>query len=116
MSVDPAVAVSRGVLQAMFRPYGPRDFAVRFWDGSTWDEDPGQACRFTIVLEHAGSLRKMFWPPNDLAVGEAYIYGDYDVEGDMEAFLAALRRLGELPRGALERLALGWSALALAAN
>ena len=106
--IDPAVLESRGVLEALFRPYGPRDFAVRFWDGSSWDEHAGLPCRFTIVLAHPGSLRRMFWPPSDLTVGEAYIFGDYDVEGDMEAFLAAMRRLGSLPRNPLERLALGW--------
>ena len=28
----------------------------------------------------------MFWPPRPLSFGSAYVYDDYDVEGDMLAF------------------------------
>lgn len=63
----------------------PRDFGFRLWDGSTWGpEDPADA-RLTVVLKHPGSLRAMLVPPTDLNAGEAYIYDDFDVEGDMSA-------------------------------
>src|SRR5215467_3957508 len=90
---DPTVAGQLAVLQELFGCRQPPDFAVRFWDGSTWGPEPARPVNFTLVLRDAGSLRDLFWPPNDLSVGEAYIYDRCDVEGDMVAFLAFLRGL-----------------------
>jgi cyclopropane-fatty-acyl-phospholipid synthase len=95
-------------LQHLLDGYHPRDFAVRLWDGSRWEAEPGQPTRFTLVLEHPGALRQMFWPPRSLMTCEAYINGDIDVEGDVEAFWALLRHIyhGGLPKGMLERKSL----------
>jgi len=50
-------------------------FAVRLWEGTTWQAEPssGEPPRFTLVLQHPGALRKMFLPPSELNLGEAYI-------------------------------------------
>ncbi len=82
---DAGVEASRSFLESLFAGYGPRDFAVRFWDGSTWEADTEP--RFTLVLNHPGALRAMFWPPNEVSVAEAYLHDDYDIEGDIEACL-----------------------------
>jgi len=66
--------------------YAPRNFAVRFWDGSTWAPESDQVARFTLVLNHAGSVRKMFWPPRVLSPLQAYLYDDFDIEGDAIGF------------------------------
>ena len=73
------------VLAELFAGYRPRDFGVRLWDGSRWGPEPGQPERFTLVLRHPGALRRMFLPPSELALAEAYIYGDYEIEGELEA-------------------------------
>ena len=57
----------------------------------------GQPCRFTLVLEHPGAGRQMFWPFNPVALGEAYIFGDFEVtatlmrSSDCSKYLIALR-------------------------
>jgi cyclopropane-fatty-acyl-phospholipid synthase len=60
-----------------------RDFQVRLWDGTIWGakEHP----RFTLVLKHLTALRALLFSPSELALGEAYIFDDFDVEGDLEA-------------------------------
>src|SRR5690242_5127769 len=78
-----AVAAARAVLEDAFGPVASRPFAVRFWDGTV--DEPTETPRFTIVLESAGSLRRMLLPPSELALSESYIFGDVDVEGDIEA-------------------------------
>lgn len=83
--LDPTVQNALSFLQSIFADYSPRDFSIRLWDGTSWDPEPGNPARFTLVLQHPGTLRKMFIPPNELTLGEAYIYDDFDVEGDMEA-------------------------------
>ena len=61
------------------------DFQVRLWDGSTWGQknDP----RFTIAIHSPGGLRRIFESPSELSLGEAYIYDDYDLEGNIEAVM-----------------------------
>jgi cyclopropane-fatty-acyl-phospholipid synthase len=68
---------------ALLKEYPRRDFQVRLWNHTTWgtEEQP----RFTLVLNHPGALRSMFSSPSELTLGEAYIYDDFDIEGDIEA-------------------------------
>ena len=110
---DPAISNCRAILGRVAEGYAPRDFAVRFWDGTTWEPEAGQGARFTIVLAHPGSVRKMFWPPNGVAFGEAFAYGDFDVEGDMRAFMRFCRHLQEFRPPLPHRLKLGYSLLRL---
>jgi cyclopropane-fatty-acyl-phospholipid synthase len=69
-------------LDALLKDYPKRDFQVRFWDGTVWGVQ--RQPRFTLVLRHPGALRAMFFSPSELSVGEAYIYDDFDIEGDIE--------------------------------
>jgi len=80
---DHSVDLSIRLLEAITADYGPKDFAVRFWDGSVWGE--GRNAQFTLLLKHPGALRRMLLSSSELALGEAYIYDDFDVEGDLEA-------------------------------
>ena len=79
-----AVESTLAFLRDLFSDY-PRDFAVRFWDGTVWEPNAGREPRFTIVLKHPGAVRAMFWPPRELTLSEAYIYDDFDIEGEVEA-------------------------------
>src|ERR1700676_941507 len=84
---DQAVQTTLSLLQDLLGAIPQRNFAVRLWDGTVWRPDPdaGEPPRFTLVLQHPGALRKMFLPPSELNLGEAFIYNDFDVEGDIEA-------------------------------
>ena len=55
------IRASYSFLEAVLSTYHPRNFAVRFWDGSTLEAEPWQETRFTLVLNHPGTLRRMFW-------------------------------------------------------
>ena len=106
--VQRTLAVLRGVLEG----YHPRDFSVRLWEGTVWEPDQGAAARFSLVLRHPGALRRMLLPLNQLTLGEAYVYNDFDIEGDMKAafrmgdYLLNLR-LGLKEKWALARHLLG---------
>lgn len=84
-SSDPAVITSISFLDELLKGYHPRAFAIRLWDGTTIPPEEGQPASFTLALSHRGSLRRMFWPPSELTISEAYVYGDYDIEGNVEA-------------------------------
>lgn len=53
---------------------------VRTWTGEEWGP-PSSAS--TIVLRHPGSWRALLVPPSDVAAGEAYLFDDVDLEGDI---------------------------------
>jgi cyclopropane-fatty-acyl-phospholipid synthase len=82
---DHAVNKTLSFVQELFGPYQPGNFAVRLWDGTTWGPDRGQPARFTLALHHPDSLKKMFWPPGELSLAEAYIRNDFDIQGDIES-------------------------------
>ena len=82
VSTVSAVAASINFLEHLLLSYPRRDFRIQFWDGTSWG---GTNCRYTLVLKHPGALRRMFTSPNELTLGEAYIFGDFDIEGDIEA-------------------------------
>jgi cyclopropane-fatty-acyl-phospholipid synthase len=61
----------------------PRSFDVALWTGNHLYA-PGIPL-FTLKLNHPSALRRMCTPPLELSLGEAYIYGDLDIEGDIFA-------------------------------
>lgn len=80
---DPLVQPSLSLLQELLQDYHPRDVTFRFWDGSEWEAETAPRC--VLHLKHAGSLRRMLWPPRRISLAEAYLYDDFDIDGDIEA-------------------------------
>jgi cyclopropane-fatty-acyl-phospholipid synthase len=89
------IAAARTALEMLFGRPEERSFAVRFWNGDA-DQAATETPAFTLVLNHAGTLRRMLHPPFELSICEAYIAGDFDIIGDIER-AAALE--GELRGG-----------------
>lgn len=93
-TLDNYLNETRKALDKLFRFLPERPFAVRLPDGTTIA--PGTADgtpTFTLVLNRPAALRRMFLPPSELAMGESYIFNDYDIEGDM---VAAFRFMDEM--------------------
>jgi cyclopropane-fatty-acyl-phospholipid synthase len=82
-----SIAAARAALDALFGPAATRTFAVRYWNGVV-DAPDDATPRFTLVLHDEGAMRRMLMPPNELRVCEAYLRGDYDIEGDIEGAAA----------------------------
>jgi cyclopropane-fatty-acyl-phospholipid synthase len=75
-------ALTLKLLEKLFSDHSNR-FRVRLWDGSYWpDATPKKA---TLALNHPGALRAMLLPGTEIALAEAYLYNDVDVEGDFIA-------------------------------
>lgn len=66
----------------------PRHFSIQLWGQAELPAETEN--KFTLVLNHPGALRRMFSPPIELSAGEAYIYGDFDIQGDLYAFYGLL--------------------------
>lgn len=87
-----AVEASITFLEQVFPGHLQHDFRVRLWNGATWGSG---SPRFTLVLNHPGALRAMFLSPSEMTLGEAYVFGDVDIEGDVEAVFKVAEYLAE---------------------
>ncbi len=80
---DSAVQSALHLFDELFAGYTDRNFEIRLWDGALWSHAPRP--RFTLVFHHPAALRAMFSSMSELAFAEAFIYGDIDFEGDLQA-------------------------------
>lgn len=69
--------------------HGPPPVRVELWDGSAVGPAAANA---TIRVRSPRALRRMATAPGELGMARAYVAGDVDLEGDLEAILA----LGDL--------------------
>jgi len=96
---------THAILTDLFDRHGPRAFAIRLWNGQLLPATDNLPPRFTLVLTHPGALRRMFLPPGELTVAEAYLRGDFDLEGDVVAAMALATTFAALTPGEWLRLA-----------
>src|SRR5262249_49556924 len=66
----PATDATLEILRRLLAGYD-RDFAVRLWDGTVWEPEPGRPARFTLVLNQSSSLRAMLADPRQLQLSLA---------------------------------------------
>jgi cyclopropane-fatty-acyl-phospholipid synthase len=112
-TTDQALQVTLSLLQDVLGSAPASNVAVRLWDGTTWKPDPAGPTRCTLVLQHPGALRKMFLPPNELSLGEAYLYNDFDIEGEIEAIVPLIKHFITERKGKLEQVRYGTRLLGL---
>lgn len=88
-------------LDRLFADVPIRDCAIRLWDEATWTPADALPARYTVVFRSPQALRRVFLNPTELTLGEAFIHGDLDVEGELEDAFA----LGEALLGRRRGLA-----------
>jgi cyclopropane-fatty-acyl-phospholipid synthase len=102
------------LLDELFSPEQVSEVGFRLWDGSRWPDENDH--RATIVLNHPGALRRMFLPGTEVGLAEAYLYDDFDIEGEAEAVFGWQESLAEIQDQLWLRLTLGWRLLQLPRN
>jgi len=83
-----------------------RHVNIRLWDGSHWP-DPGPRDA-TIVLTRPSALKEMLLAGTEAGVGEAYIHGAFNVEGEMEAAFELAELIIEHTEGWSKKIKLGY--------
>lgn len=81
---DAARRSSREILDCIFGTVPVEQLAVQFWDGTLWRPAPPDVA-VTLVLNTPSALRRTFLPPAERMAATAYIRGDFDITGDLEA-------------------------------
>ncbi len=82
-SRDAAEELTRRILEAAVGVHPLDKVRVRLWDGTYWPSREPRAA--TLRLNHPGALRAMLAAGTEVALAEAYLRNDFDVEGDIEA-------------------------------
>ncbi len=88
------IEISKKIFGSVIGRVDVRGLCVRFWDGSQWTPEKAGKIKMTIILNHPHALRRMFLPPGELSLGEAYIYGDFDIDGDRDFIFEMGEKLG----------------------
>lgn len=103
-------------VQTLLRDLHPRDFTVELWDGTTWAPEKNQFNRWTWRINHPEALRTAAFSSNrQVALAEAYVYGDFDITGDIEGIFPLADYLIKKEWSARERLGLAGKVLRLPA-
>ena len=76
------------ILRSIFGRRFARGFGVEFWDGTVIESLGPPA--FTLKINAPYALRAAFTPPLDLNPGRTYVEKWLDIEGDLEAAIAAI--------------------------
>lgn len=71
-----------------------RTFDVRYWDGSI-ERGLAGVSRYVLVVNGRGALRAMLLPPSELSIVEAFLSGDIDIDGDLEAAVTIADQISE---------------------
>ncbi len=80
---DQATRLTLDLLESLFTGDAAQRVGVRLWDGTPWPDDTPRPA--VLVLKHPGALRAMLLPGTEVALGEAYLYDDFDIEGNAES-------------------------------
>jgi cyclopropane-fatty-acyl-phospholipid synthase len=82
-SADSAKEVTLRILEGLTEGCALRRLNVRLWDGSYWpDTNPKPA---TLVLNRPSALKEMLLSGTEAALGAAFLYQAFDIEGETEA-------------------------------
>ena len=92
---DDAMRRVHEVLDRVFGAPAERTFDIRLWDGSVYGAATADVhSDFCIVFNRRGALRRMLLPPSELAIAEALVSGDVEVEGNLESAMGLADVMG----------------------
>jgi cyclopropane-fatty-acyl-phospholipid synthase len=101
-------------IQSFLADFHPRDFAVELWDGTPWSPENNLFPRFTWKINNPEALKRAVFSTNrQVALAEAYSYGDFDIEGDMAAIFGLAEYIIDHKWTGAEKLRLMGMALTL---
>lgn len=82
---DTSVPGTYSLLDQLLQKFRHLHFAVRLWNGTVCHSSPGKGSVFTLVIRNPRALRRLCLGGDQLSLGEAFIWGDFDIEGDIIA-------------------------------
>lgn len=84
--------------QSLFERYTGESFAIHLWDGWTWNWPERSEPRCTLIFKNPAALTMLMEKPSEIAMGEAYLAGEIDLEGDIFAVFEVAGYLFHTPQ------------------
>ena len=91
------------IFDLLLEGYPKRDFLVSVDDRALREPSDG-AARYGLVFRTPETVRRMFMSPSERSFGEAYIDGDFEIEGDLNAVFPLVDYLRERSLSILQNL------------
>jgi len=111
---DQAARLTLHLLDELFTGDAALSVGVRLWDGTRWPDNSPRPVM--LVLKHPGALRAMLLPGSEVGMGEAYLYDDFDIEGDIESVFGVADALAGATSGWRRKLRAGSDLVRLPAS
>ena len=92
------------IFDTLFEKYEGPAFLIRLWDGWQWASPGGGRPVCTIVFNSERALESMAVSPSEVALGEAFIFKEIDVEGDIFSVFDVAEHIFQCPRGQRQRV------------
>jgi len=94
----PSAPAERAVrlLRRVFRRLGT-PLTVRLWDGTTTRVGAPGETSFALVFRSRAVFRRLLLHPSSLRLGEAYIGGEIDIDGDLFAAMRTANHIERMP-------------------
>jgi cyclopropane-fatty-acyl-phospholipid synthase len=91
-------------LDTLFAEYHGPAFTIRLWDGWTWSSSRSDPPECTIQIRHPQALHALLAEGSQVALGEAFIHREIEVEGDVFSVFAPAEHLLQHPAPLRKRL------------
>lgn len=92
------------ILNALFSDYDGPPFEIRLWDGWRWFSSASEKPACTVVVRSPRALGLLLSEANEIALGEAFIHDDLDVEGDIFSVFSIGEYLLDRPASLRQRM------------
>lgn len=92
------------MFDALFENYEGPAFSIRLWDGWQWFSPQCGEPTCTIVFSSEGALQSMALSPSEVALAEAFLSKEIDVEGDLFSVFDVAEHIFQCPRGQRQRV------------
>jgi cyclopropane-fatty-acyl-phospholipid synthase len=92
------------VFDTLFGGYDGAAFSIRLWDGWQWVSRSQAEPQCTLIFNSPAAFEALIVRPSEITLGEAFLAGDIDVEGDLFSVFAVTEHLFRCPQGLRRKL------------
>ena len=102
--MDSVLETKTAAFNSAFKGYAGNAFCIRLWDGWRWFSSTNEKPVCTIVIRTPPALASLMVRPDEVTLGEAFVHGGLDVEGDLFSVFQIAEYLLACTRAARQKM------------